>query len=177
MAHDLVVGAEAPPQARIIPPALPLLDKPLGPLKFLQVTFRNNLATAATETYEQLFHRGRVLGRDYVLANEPSAARHIFGAGAASYRRPVASLRIIRPIAGAGVLTAEGAGLATAEANPRAGLHAGAPKYSRTPARQAARGRLGVAPIDRGRAERGPLRLIPKACEWDSRGVPKFGEQ
>ena len=135
MAHDLVVGAEAPPQARIIPPALPLLDKPLGPLKFLQVTFRNNLATAATETYEQLFHRGRVLGRDYVLANEPSAARHIFGAGAASYRRPVASLRIIRPIAGAGVLTAEGAGLATAEANPRAG----APKYSRTPARQAAR--------------------------------------
>jgi len=83
MAHDLVVGAEAPPQARIIPPALPLLDKPLGPLKFLQVTFRNNLATAATETYEQLFHRGRVLGRDYVLANEPSAARHIFGAGAA----------------------------------------------------------------------------------------------
>ena len=108
MAHDLVVGAEAPPQARIIPPALPLLDKPLGPLKFLQVTFRNNLATATTETYEQLFHRGRVLGRDYVLANEPSAARHIFGAGAASYRRPVASLRIIRPIAGAGVLTAEG---------------------------------------------------------------------
>ena len=24
---------------------------------------------------------------------------------------------------------------------------------------------------------RGMHRLIPKACEWDSRGVPKFGEQ
>ena len=109
MALDNAIEAHVETRVPVVPPALPVLAKPKNPLSFLLAVFKNNLSAFTETSFKTLFDRARVLGREVVLVNDPVAARHVFGAGAASYRRPVASLRIIRSVAGAGVLTAEGA--------------------------------------------------------------------
>jgi len=92
----------------VTPPTLPLQTRPLNPVELLTGFVRNNLGVNGPDAYEGLFFRYRMFGLESVLVNDPKAARHLLGAGAAHYRRPGTVLRVIRPIAGAGVLTSEG---------------------------------------------------------------------
>lgn len=94
--------------ALITPPALPLRERPIGRVRFVTECIKNNLAVYTPEAFDNLICRSRLFGRDIMLVNDPAAVRWVFGDGAANFRRPVASQRVIRPIAGAGLLSSEG---------------------------------------------------------------------
>lgn len=94
--------------ALITPPALPLRERPIGRVRLVIESVKNNLAVYTPEVFDHLICRSRLFGRDIMLVNDPAAARWVFGEGAANFRRAVASLRVIRPIAGAGLLSSDG---------------------------------------------------------------------
>jgi cytochrome P450 len=92
----------------VIPPAPPLRLRRLGPVQTLLEFPRNAIGVYTREDFDDLFGRARFFGRDTLLLNDPADARHVLGPGRANYVRPISSLRIVRPIAGAGLITAEG---------------------------------------------------------------------
>src|ERR1700750_2928190 len=51
----------------------------------------------------------RIFGRASVLINEPSAIHHVLVENHSNYRRSPASIRILRPITGQGLLLSDGA--------------------------------------------------------------------
>ena len=95
-------------QTAIAPPYPPI---PLEELPFLQFlrAIRTNALTMWTEAayHEDVLVR-RVLGRNNTLLNAPDAIRHVLVDNPGNYRRTPASIRILRPIAGMGLLLSEG---------------------------------------------------------------------
>ena len=59
--------------------------------------------------YRDDFHVARFLGRTRVLVNAPDAIHRVLVDNPGNYRRTPASLRVLRPIAGDGLLLSEGA--------------------------------------------------------------------
>jgi cytochrome P450 len=91
-----------------VPPKPPV---PAAPLPFRQFfrTIRNNaLATWPEAAYEQPFIKRNMLGRANFVLNEPDAIHRVLVDNPGNYRRSRAAIRILRPIAGQGLLLAEG---------------------------------------------------------------------
>ncbi len=84
---------------------------PAEPLPFRQLfrAIRTNALTSWPEAaYEQPVLRRTLMGRTNLLLNEPDAIHHVLVENPGNYRRSPAALRILRPIAGQGLLLSEG---------------------------------------------------------------------
>jgi hypothetical protein len=93
----------------VVPPAPKVHAKDLPTWRFLLDFPRNTLSTMPDYAFDVLISRNRVLGIDVVLINDPEGVRHVMTTAAQNYVRPVATLRVFRPLAGEGVFLAEGA--------------------------------------------------------------------
>ncbi len=80
----------------------------VGDLAMLEAMRRNPIAVWGPPAYRDMAVEGRFLGRAQILVNDPEAIGHILHANRTNYRRDVASRRMLRPVLGDGLLTAEG---------------------------------------------------------------------
>ena len=75
---------------------------------FLAAVRTNAIGMWGPAAYEEDAVVGRALGRQWILLNAPEAIQRVLVDNAAGYRRTPASIRILRPITGRGLLLAEG---------------------------------------------------------------------
>jgi unspecific monooxygenase len=94
--------------ALFIPPQPPLPVRELSFLRFLHAIRTNALTMWTEAAYEQDVVVRRVLGRSHILINAPDAIHQVLVENHANYRRSSASIRILRPITGNGLLLSQG---------------------------------------------------------------------
>ncbi|MBN9561606.1 MAG: cytochrome P450 [Alphaproteobacteria bacterium] len=75
---------------------------------FLRAVRTNALLMWPDYAYERDVVESRILGRAQMLLNAPEAIHHVLVGNPDNYRRTPASIRILRPIAGRGLLLSEG---------------------------------------------------------------------
>jgi cytochrome P450 len=91
-----------------VPPHPPIPTAELSFLSFLRA-IRSNALTMWTEAaYQEDVLIRRVLGRSNILLNAPDAIHRVLVDNPGNYRRSPASIRILRPITGKGLLLSEG---------------------------------------------------------------------
>lgn len=88
-------------------PAPPRHPLPLRP--FLRAIRSNALTMWPEDAYQKEMTSRRFLGRTNILLNAPGAIHHVLVGNPGNYRRSPASIRILRPIVGNGLLLSEGA--------------------------------------------------------------------
>jgi cytochrome P450 len=98
MVSDLVIRPPVPE-----PPAQPLRMR-----GFLQAVRTNALTIWPRAAYRDPIVSRRFFGRLNILMNDPEGIHHVLLANAANYRRSRASVRILRPLTGSGLLLSEG---------------------------------------------------------------------
>jgi unspecific monooxygenase len=96
----------APPY---VPPVPTPPDAPLGFGAFLRTIRGNAIGMWPRAAYEQPAFEQRFLLHRFVLLNAPDAIHRVLIDNAENYRRSPASVRILRPITGQGLLLSEGA--------------------------------------------------------------------
>lgn len=89
-------------------PAPPRPPHELPLLAFLRAIRTNALTMWTDAAYEQNAVVHRFLNRTNILLNDPDAIRHVLVDNWQNYRRSPASIRILRPITGQGLLLSEG---------------------------------------------------------------------
>lgn len=92
------------------PPIPPRPDAPLSMRRFLRAARTNALTIWPRAAYERDSVTSGFLGRSNVLLNAPDAIHHVLVGNPGNYRRSPASIRILRPITGEGLLLSEGEG-------------------------------------------------------------------
>jgi cytochrome P450 len=90
------------------PPVPVAPEAPLPLRAFLRAVRTNALTMWPRVAYQQEVTVRKFLGRTNVLLNAPEAIHHVLVANHANYRRSPASIRILRPITGDGLLLSEG---------------------------------------------------------------------
>ncbi len=90
------------------PAVPPPPEAPLPLRAFLRAVRTNALTIWPAFAYRQDVTVRQFLGRTNVLLNAPDAIHHVLVANPANYRRSPASIRILRPIVGQGLLLSEG---------------------------------------------------------------------
>jgi cytochrome P450 len=96
------------PSLPFVPPAPKIPPKDLPLWKAIPASFRSTLEIWPDYAFDVDFNRRRSLGVELFLINDPQDIRHVLTNNAANYRRPMATLRIVRPLGGDGVFLAEG---------------------------------------------------------------------
>src|SRR5215469_9127084 len=91
-----------------IPPHPPVADKELSFFQFLRAIRTNALTMWTEAAYQQDVLVRRFLGRSQMLINAPDAIHRVLVDNHANYRRSPASIRILRPITGNGLLLSDG---------------------------------------------------------------------
>jgi unspecific monooxygenase len=92
----------------LIPPVPPRPARELSFLQFLHAVRTNALTMWTEAAYQEAVLRHRFLGRTHMLINAPDAIHRILVDNPGNYRRSPASIRILRPITGYGLLLSEG---------------------------------------------------------------------
>jgi cytochrome P450 len=95
-------------QSLFLPPVPPAPAQDLSVLGFLRAIRTNALTLWTDAAYEQDVVVRRFLGRTQVLVNAPEAIHRVLVDNPGNYRRSPASIRILRPITGDGLLLSEG---------------------------------------------------------------------
>ncbi len=95
--------------APFVPPRPPVAPPGAGLPDFLLAVRTNALKMWRAEAYEEDAVVGRALGRPWLLLNAPASIQRVLVDNPAGYRRTPASIRILWPITGRGLLLAEGA--------------------------------------------------------------------
>src|SRR5271168_729859 len=90
------------------PPVTAAPDAPLPLRGFLRALRTNALTMFPSSSYREDTTVRHFLGRINVLLNAPDAIHHVLVGNPANYRRSPASIRILRPITGEGLLLSEG---------------------------------------------------------------------
>lgn len=106
-----VIRPESPMDALarpIVPPAPRVHKGELSTPRLVVETLKNTLGNWSEFAFTELSGRRKVLGVDSMMVNDPAAIRHILQTNMANYARPMASVRPVKPLAGAGVLLSEG---------------------------------------------------------------------
>lgn len=93
----------------VIPPAPYVHKGELSTPRLVIETLKNTLGNWSEVAFTELAGRRKVLGIDSMMVNDPTAIRQILHSNMANYRRPLASVRPVKPLAGAGLLMSEGA--------------------------------------------------------------------
>jgi unspecific monooxygenase len=94
--------------AHFVPPRPAIPTHSLGWYRFLVAVRTNALAIWPRAAYEDDVVTGSSFGRKRFLLNAPDAIHHVLVANTANYRRTAATIRILRPIVGQGLLLSEG---------------------------------------------------------------------
>lgn len=76
--------------------------------EFLRLVRTNALRIWPLQAYEQDASEQSFFGLKWTLLNDPAAIHHVLVENAANYRRTAASIRVLRPIIGNGLLLSEG---------------------------------------------------------------------
>jgi cytochrome P450 len=97
-----------PAVPRYVPPMPPIPRAALGLRGFLRAARTNALGLWPQAAYEQEVYATRFLGRTTLLLNAPEAIHRVLVGNPENYRRSPASIRILRPLTGTGLLLAEG---------------------------------------------------------------------
>jgi cytochrome P450 len=90
------------------PPVPPAPEAPVPFRDFLRAVRTNALAMFPRAAYEQDSITGSLMGRKNVTLNAPDAIHHVLVGNPGNFRRSPASIRILRPITGEGLLLSEG---------------------------------------------------------------------
>jgi cytochrome P450 len=90
------------------PPVPPVPETPVSLRGFLRGVRTNVIGIWPQAAYTQDYTRRTFLGRVNVLLNTPEAIHHVLVGNPGNYRRSPASIRILRPITGQGLLLSEG---------------------------------------------------------------------
>lgn len=93
---------------RLVPPIPPRPDAPLPLRAFLRTLRTNALMIWPADAYRRDLVARTFMGRNNLLLNAPDAIHHVLVANPGNYRRTPASIRILRPITGKGLLLSEG---------------------------------------------------------------------
>ena len=93
--------------ALFVPP-LPTAAEPAGPWRTAKATRRDALQLFPPAAYEQDVVVTSMLGRNRYLLNSEAGIHRVLIGNAKNYRRTPASIRILRPIAGEGLILSEG---------------------------------------------------------------------
>jgi cytochrome P450 len=92
----------------LIPPVPPRPANEPGLLQFLRAVRTNALTMWTDAAYQEQVLSHRFFGRTRMLINAPDAIHHILVDNPENYRRSPASIRILRPMTGYGLLLSEG---------------------------------------------------------------------
>src|SRR3984957_11636435 len=90
------------------PPVPPAPETPLSFRGFLRAVRTNGLTMFPQAAYQQDSTSRRLLGGATVTLNAPDAIHHVLVANPGNFRRSPASIRVLRPITGEGLLLSEG---------------------------------------------------------------------
>ena len=93
---------------RYTPPIPPIPAASPGLHAFLRAARTNALLLWPRAAYQEDAHATSFLGRTTLLLNAPEAIRQVLVDNPGNYRRSPASIRILRPLTGAGLLLSEG---------------------------------------------------------------------
>ncbi|MGH7043811.1 MAG: cytochrome P450 [Acetobacteraceae bacterium] len=93
---------------RFAPPMPPIPCVDPGLRGFVRAVRTNALGLWPAAAYEQDAHVTRFLGRTTLVLNAPEAIQRVLVDNPGNYRRSPASIRILRPLTGAGLLLSEG---------------------------------------------------------------------
>jgi unspecific monooxygenase len=102
-AYDMPVARQ-----RLVPPSPPRAPDNMSMLGRIMAIRENVLGNWGQRAYEEDIVRGRFFGRNSFILNTPDAIRHVLVDNYENYARTPASIRVLRPILGGGLLTAEG---------------------------------------------------------------------
>ncbi|MEI7712033.1 MAG: cytochrome P450 [Rhodospirillales bacterium] len=91
-----------------VPPKPPVPAAPLPFRQFFRSLRANALATWPAAAYEQPFIKRNMFGRMNFVMNDAAGIYRVLVDNPGNYRRSPAAIRILRPIAGQGLLLAEG---------------------------------------------------------------------
>ena len=91
-----------------VPPRPPVRDPDSTWYHSLTAMRTNALRLWSQEAYEEDVLAGRFLGRPNLVVNAPDLIHHVLITNADNYRRTSATIRILRPIVGRGLLLSEG---------------------------------------------------------------------
>jgi cytochrome P450 len=92
------------------PPVPEPPDRPLALLPFLRTVRTNALTMWPKAAYRDMTVRLSFLGRSNILLNAPKDVHHVLVGRPDNFRRSRASVRILRPVTGQGLLLSEGDG-------------------------------------------------------------------
>src|SRR5438445_7649774 len=110
VAHMSIAEAYDMPVARapLLPPSPPRAPDDMNVFGRMKAMRESMLRTWGQRAYEDDIVRGRFFGRNSFILNTPDAIRHVLVDNYENYSRTPASLRVLRPILGQGLLIAEG---------------------------------------------------------------------
>lgn len=101
-------AALAVPRPPLVPPAPTPPAKPLSTWQIIRALRRSTLEVWPAIAYQAPITRREALGAVTYLVSDPASVRQVLQANAANYIKTTISLRLLRPVAGEGVLLAEG---------------------------------------------------------------------
>ncbi len=102
-AYDMPVA-----RAPLVPPTPPRAPDDMSMLRRMKAIRENVIGSWGQRAYEEDIVRGRFFRRSTFILNTPDAIRHVLVDNYENYTRTPASFRVLRPLVGDGLLTAEG---------------------------------------------------------------------
>ena len=102
-AYDMPVAR--PP---LVPPSPPRAPDDMTAFGRMKAIRANVIGSWGQRAYEEDIIRGRFFRRSTFILNEPDAIRHVLVDNYENYTRTPASFRVLRPLVGNGLLTADG---------------------------------------------------------------------
>src|SRR6266566_8965255 len=92
----------------LVPPSPPRASESMTALGRMAAMRKSAIGTWGQRAYEEDVIKGRFFGRSSFILNTPDAIRHVLVDNYENYTRTPAGIRVLRPMLGEGLLTAEG---------------------------------------------------------------------
>src|ERR1700675_3548524 len=102
-AYDMPVA-----RAPLVPPSPPRAPDNMTAFGRMMAIRESAIGSWGQRAYEEDIVRGRFFGRGSFILNSPDAIRHVLVDNYENYVRTPASIRVLRPVLGEGLLIAEG---------------------------------------------------------------------
>jgi cytochrome P450 len=93
---------------RLVPPSPPRAPDNMTAFGRMMAIRESAIGSWGQRAYEEEIVRGRFFGRSSFILNSPDAIRHVLVDNYENYTRTPASIRVLRPVLGEGLLIAEG---------------------------------------------------------------------
>src|SRR6266478_3009744 len=92
----------------LVPPSPPRASDDMTAIGRMAAMRESAIGTWGQRAYEEDIIQGRFFGRSSFILNTPDAIRHVLVDNYENYTRTPAGIRVLRPMLGEGLLTAEG---------------------------------------------------------------------